>query len=88
MEISIKWRNGSKWEHFDLSEINHMSRTHAINLFSGNIQVVAKQDDTYIVNREELKTKYAKKGSKVLLFSELQHSQEKFGEQGFMVRGM
>jgi len=84
MDITIKWKSGNKWEQFDLSEINHMSRTHAINLFSGNLQVIAKQGDTYIVNREELKAQYAKKGSKVLLFSELQPSQEKFGVVGFL----
>jgi len=83
MEVTVKWRDGKIWREFDLSEINHMPRDHAINLFSRNIQVIAKQGDTYIVNREELKAQYAKKGSKVKLFSELDKSDCLFGKVGF-----
>ena len=84
MNIAVKWRDGNKWKLFNLEEINHMPRDHAIRLFSGNIQVVAKQDETYIVNRQSLKDDYTAKNQKCLLFSELQPNSGTLAEVGMV----
>ena len=82
--ISIKWKDGASWRVFALDEINHMPRNHAIRLFSGNVQTIAKEGNVYIVNRQELKDKYAKQGSKVYLFGELEKSEKPLQYVGFI----
>ena len=82
--ISIKWRNAeNKWEIFPLTDILHLSRNHAIDLFSGKIAVVAKEAETYMVNSEETQRKYISQGKPCQLFSELIRSEEKLQSIGF-----
>lgn len=82
--ISVKWKDGEKWNIFTLDEINHMPRTHAINLFSGNIQVIARQGKQYITNRESTRDQYLARKQKCILFSELDRSEKALGTVGFV----
>ena len=80
----IKWKNGNGvWEIFPLADILHLSRNHAIGLFSGKIAVVAKEQDTYIVNSVETQRKYLSQKKKCLLFANLPRSEELLGRVGF-----
>ncbi len=88
--LKIKWQDigqdiGQKpWIPFNLSDINHMSRTHAINLFSNKTPVIAKQGDAFIVNTGSLHNDYKRKGKKVMLFSELEPSDKMLSSVGFL----
>lgn len=84
VDISITWKDRGKWVMFDVSDINHLSRNHAINLFSFKIPVIAKQDKTYIVNNDQLYEQYQRKGTPVKLFSELQPSEDPLQKVGFI----
>ncbi len=56
----IKWQDKSmtapNWFDFDLTDINHLSVAHAVNLFSHDIPVIIKEGEQYIVNTAELFT--------------------------------
>jgi hypothetical protein len=83
MMITIQWKDGNEWKPFNLADINHMSRNHAINLFSNPPSVRAKQGDTRFTNRQTIKAQYEAKGQKCLLFSDLQPSALPLDEVGF-----
>lgn len=85
MGITIKWKDGDgKYQLFDNTEINHMSRDHAINLFSGGIPVIASENGTYITNSKTLAGQYQAQGKRVMMFADLVKSGEKFGRVGFL----
>lgn len=73
MEISIKWQDTKTgaWNEFNIADIWKMSRTHAINLFSHKVPVIAKQKDTYIVNSKLLFKQYQHNRKTVKMFSDL-----------------
>lgn len=83
-DISITWKNGNKWPLFDVSDIAHLSRSHAIHLFSRKISVVAKQGTTYIVNSDKLYDDYHTKGKRVVLFTSLQPNESSLDSVGFI----
>ena len=83
MEITLKWRDGQKWHDIDPGTVEHMSRTHALSLFSGKLAVIAKQDSEYFVNGEALRDQYRKQGRKVRLFSECAPSDRPLRDVGF-----
>jgi hypothetical protein len=82
--ISVKWKSGSKWLPFQLSDILHMSRDHAIALFSNPPIVVAKDGETYITNRESIRDDYKKQNKPCILFSDLQPSTMPLEEVGLI----
>jgi hypothetical protein len=83
--LIIKWKDtNGKWNDFYLDDILHMSRTHAINLFSMGIPVVIKQDDQYIVNKVDLFADYKKSRKQVIMLSDCKPSSEPLAEVGFL----
>lgn len=93
--IEIKWRQDRDfttreplpkpvWHEFDLSDINHMSRTHAINLFRNSTPVVIKQGDICIVNTPELLKQYRKNGRHVMEISELVQDDGRLDQVGIV----
>jgi len=42
MDLKIWWKDGEEKKVFSVDDVLHMSRTHAINLFSGTISVMAQ----------------------------------------------
>ena len=81
----IWWKNanGEKFI-FDNSEINQMSRNHAIDLFSGKVPVLAIENGMNIVNDAATRDKLAGQRKKVMLFSEVERSDAPFGSVGFL----
>lgn len=71
MEIAIQWNAKGMWYAFNLEEIAHMSRNHAIALFSNPPSVRAKQGNMRITNRESIRDQYLSKNQPCKLFSEL-----------------
>lgn len=69
---------------FDLSDISHMSRNHAIALFSHAIPVIAKQGETYIVNNLTLFNQYQKNKKSVRLFTDLVTDENALSKVGFI----
>ena len=69
---------------FDLSDISHMSRNHAIALFSHAIPVIAKQGETYIVNSLSLFEQYQGRKKPVKLFSDLIADENALSKVGFI----
>ena len=84
MQIDIQWKDGTEWKAFDTSEIYHMPRTHAINLFSNSLAVRSRQGDTRITNRQEIKKQYEAKGVECLMFSDLRPSNRPLLEVGLV----
>ena len=70
MEITIKWQDREgKWKDFNPADVMHMPVRHSCHLFSNTkIPVIVKQDDFYVVNTEELKSRYRKTGKFVTTF--------------------
>ena len=84
MSTSIKWRdNEGNWQNFDLSDIEHMSRNHALFLFSGTVPVIAKVDNDYLTNNEGLLSQYRSQKKKIKLFSDCERSESMFSRVGF-----
>jgi hypothetical protein len=85
MDTVVKWKdNDGKYQLFDNTEINHMSRDHAISLFSCGIPVIASENGTYITNSKGLADQYRNQGKRVMMFSDMTASSEKFGLIGFL----
>lgn len=62
-----------------------ITRTHAIDLFSGSkVLVCVKEGDTYITNSEAMRKTYRKGGHKAVLFSTLSPSNGLLREVGFL----
>ena len=84
MTVTIKWQSDDgTWNDFDTTEINGYPVTHALDLFSFRVPVVAKQDDMYFVNTPDLKRKYQSSGKKVTLLQDIKRSDKSFGQVGF-----
>ena len=81
---TIQWKSADGWQTFDTRDLLAMSRTHAINLFSGRIPVIALEDGRYITNREDIAAKYRAKGSKCLMFTDIPASERSFNAVGFL----
>lgn len=85
MDLKITWKAGENdWREFDVSDINHLSRSHAIHLFSLGIPVIAKCNGVYFVNRESLAASYRAKGQRVKLFSDLAPDERALEICGFL----
>ena len=85
MDTIIKWKDSDgKYQLFDNTEINHMSRDHAISLFSGGIPVIAAEGGTFITNDIPLAASYRGQKKKVVMFKDLQPSGKTFGSVGFL----
>jgi hypothetical protein len=70
--IIIKWKdNADNWQNFDISDIMAMTIRHAVNLFSGEVPVIIKEGAQYLVNTADLLDSYRKKGSKVMMISQV-----------------
>jgi len=83
MDIVIKWQDKEgNWQPFDVSDILHMSRDHAIALFSQGTPVIIKQDDSYIVNKVDLLDQYKRQGKSVKLLSQCECSDKILEEVG------
>ena len=80
----IKYQEAGEWKLFPIETILHMSRTHAINLFSGKIPVVAKEGEMYISNDSETRRLYHRSRLKITKFSELQPSDRILKSIGFL----
>ena len=84
MDIKIMWRNGTKWLDFDYPDIAHLSRNHAINLFSFKTPVLIKAGDTYISNDKAVRAQYHKRGDKIIALDTLARSESPLSEVGFI----
>jgi len=84
MDIVIKWQDKEgNWQPFDVNDILHMSRNHAIALFSQGTGVIIKQgDSSYIVNRVDLLDQYKRQGKSVKLLSQCEGSDKTLEEVG------
>ena len=83
MDITIKWQSkDGEWHDYDHQDIMAMSRTHAKNLFSQKIPVVAKQGEIYVVNTVQLRDKYQASGKKTMLFLDMKESAETLEKVG------
>jgi hypothetical protein len=82
--IVIKWKDGEKWKIFPIADIMHMPRNHAISLFQNKLDVVAKQGDQYIVNKQARYDQYKANKKLVMLFSELTPSDKPLSVAGFI----
>lgn len=87
MDTSIKWRNtDGKWQDFDLRDIGHMPRNHALNLFKNSTPVIAKEGDSYLTNNDGILSQYKSQNKKIMLFKDCQLSEKRFDEVGFLVK--
>lgn len=85
MEIKIKWQDkAGEWQEFPLSDIWKMSRNHAVILFSRKIPVIARQDETYIVNSKLLYKQYQHNKKAVKMFDELVPDERALCVMGFI----
>ncbi len=89
MNIQIKWRNaGEEWKDarvFDVQDILHKSRNHAIYLFNRSIPFVIKQgSDIVISNDKELRHQYHKKRFRVFTLDQIERSEEILSKVGFV----
>lgn len=84
MQVEIQWQNEKgEWNEFDTADINGYPISHAIDLFSFKVHVVAKQDGQYFVNTPELLSQYQKAGKPAQLISNIPRSDELFSTKGF-----
>jgi hypothetical protein len=100
MEIQIKWRKTKQvvdcadvstvredlpkplWIDFDHSDI---TRSHFLDLFSGKIMVLIRQDDTVISNDKDIRHTYHKRGDvKVIALDKIERNEGKLSEVGFL----
>jgi hypothetical protein len=85
MDITAKWKdNKGVWQDFDLIQIGHQSRNHAIALFKRKLPVVALENGVYITNNKETQKKYLDQGKQCKLFSEMQSSEKTLKSVGFL----
>ena len=84
MDIKIKWLSGGKWALFPVEDILHLSRNHAIALFSRSIPVLIKQDDIYISNDRSVRHTYHKRGIKVIDLAKAERSEGILSDAGFI----
>jgi hypothetical protein len=84
-EIKINWQDkAGKWHPFDLGDINHMPRNHALRLFSNSTPVVAKEGDQYITNSQTIYDQYRQSNKPVRMFSDIHPSEKKLAICGFL----
>jgi len=81
--LIMKWQDQGTWKDFDCNDINHMSRTHAINLFSNGIPVIIKEGTNYIVNKVDLFQRYKNERKSVTMLSECIPSDKIICDVGF-----
>lgn len=72
------------WQNFDLRDIAHMSRNHALRLFSQGVPVRINENGTYLVNREDIKKDYITMGKKAVLIADCQPSEKPVNVVGFL----
>jgi alpha-glucosidase (family GH31 glycosyl hydrolase) len=84
MDITIKYKDNGKWLDFNIGDINHMSRNHAMNLFAGKIPVIVKEGTTIISNDKDTRHLYHKKRMKVMKFTDCILSMRPLCEVGFL----
>ena len=89
MIIQIKWKNtGEEWKNariFDVKDILHKPRNHAIDLFNRSTKFVIKQgSDIVISNDKELRHQYHKKRFRVFTLDEIERSEEVLSKVGFV----
>lgn len=85
MELTIKWKDkAGEWQTFDISDIMHQSRSHALSLFNQGTAVIIKQDDDYIVNKQELYDRYLADGKKVRMIAHCKASDKPIRDVGFI----
>lgn len=96
IDITIKWQDKALlWNDYCLQDIIYHSRDHAIALFNRNvyrddmgvikgIPVIAREENTYIVNFAEIFDKYKAAKKPVQLFSTLSPSNGLLREVGFL----
>lgn len=64
----IRYMAGGEWQEFkDFTT----TRKHALDLFANNIEVIAKEDGTYICNRDKRRKMYRKAGNRAVMFESL-----------------
>lgn len=85
MNIEIRWQNKQgEWQPFDVSDIECLPRSHAIDLFSQGTGVIIKQDEQYICNRVDLYDQYKRKRQRVTMLSKCERSDGRLGTVGFL----
>lgn len=86
MNIEIKWQNKQgEWQPFDVSDIECLPRSHAIDLFSQGTGVIIKEGNAnYIVNRVDLYDQYKRKRQKVTMLSKCERSEGQLSQIGFI----
>ena len=83
--LIIRWKDsGGKWQDFNVLDILHLPRNHALALFRQGTAVVIKQDNLYIVNKADLYADYQKARKNVIMFSKCSPSEEILAEVGFV----
>lgn len=88
VDILIKWKNGKEWVDFLIGDILHLPRNHAIDLFSRNIPMIARQGDIVVSNDSATMQQYhkiaARDGLTVMDLAKLERSEMNLSEVGFL----
>lgn len=72
------------WNNFDISDIMHMPRNHALRLFSNSTPVIARENDTYITNNAAIFDQYKKSKKPVMMFDQIEHSEQLLRHSGLI----
>lgn len=84
-DIKIKWKSGADWVDFPVNDILHLTRDHAIALFTRKIPVIIRQGDNIISNDTATRQMYHKRGGcKVIALDKVTPSSENVGSVGFV----
>lgn len=90
-ELVVKWRNPDSGEWSDLPSgdlASHSLESVCHMLGRKGVEVVAKQDDEFIVNSDHLRSQYLRKKHRVRLFSDvLRGSDQSVLSQSFATVG-
>lgn len=76
------------WRKFDVSDILHMPRNHALMLFKTSTPVVIKEGEEYITNSDEIYSQYRKNRKVVHMLDKIQPSEMKLEYCGFLAHVM
>jgi len=64
----IKYNRDNKWVDFEDRDI---TRPHALNLFANGVEVIIKEDGTFICNRNERRKTYRKAGHRAVMLTDM-----------------
>lgn len=83
--IEIKWKLSGGWQDFDTADILHLSRNHALDLFTRNIPIIIRQGDNIIINDTQTRATYHRNPKyKVIALDKVERSDDVLFQVGFV----